>query len=591
MDQGSKDKILRRIHPEIDMKFISEHPQKAEGIVNSLPLREQMEMALERRGKERMELILLSSRAKSLVHMLPDQELYFTIKEYGEEETLPLLALANISQLVYIFDIEFWKEHALSPGSVFRWLDLLKQADEEQLRTWLKKADPELLISVLQNAVKIYVVDPDNLGAEPWREKDLLTLDDQYYFEIIDDQYRPIIERSLVQLRDLEQDKFYAILDDARMQLSTEVQDLAYRVRQGRLEDHGFYDFDDAIEIYNYLSPQKQRELEIHPERPAPGDFTAARHALTLAHKMPLLLAKALGELSPAETEEFHHQFARLANKVMIADALDLTVLDNLRLSVEKVYGYIEIGLEHWSTGKLERAVELLKKQWLEHIFQAGFSQVLDLSFRAQKIKNAPWFKFLGEPYNLFGELDGKRMAALLLKRPKFYHEPRKSNEAVEFKSMSDVRLALESTERVETWSRLFIEVLEVDKEELKALAEAFPFELSFKVALAQSLVTGVVRGRPDFLPLKRDELGKFIRLSMHPPEPPRQIYQNLKDEFLDWLMRRTIAKGRIKEELVKELAFAAIVNMEQELGIIKDPDHIDPRYITSLVIAQEKGK
>ena len=591
MDQSGKDRMLRRIHPEIDLKFISEHPQKAEGIVNSLPLRDQMEMALERRGKERMELILLSKRAKALVHMLPEQELYFTLKEFGEEETLPLLALANTRQLIYIFDIEFWKENSLEPSQVFRWLDLLKQADEEQLRGWLKKADPELLISILQMALRIYVVDPDNLGAEPWREKDLLTLDDQYYFEIIDDQHRPIIERSLVQLRDLEPEKFYRVMDEARMQLSSEVQDLAYRVRQGRLEDHGFYDFDDAIVIYNYLSPEKQRDLETHPERPAPVELPAARHALTLAHKMPFLLTKALSELSPPETEEFHHQFARLANKAMIADALDLTILDNLRLCVEKVYGYIEIGLEHWSSGKLEAAVVLLKKQWLEHIFQSGFSQVLDLSFRAQKIKNAAWFKFMGEPYHLFGELDGKRLAALLLKRPKFYHEPKKSDQAVEFKSMSDVRLALESIERAETWSRLFIEILEVDKEELKTLAEAFPFELTFKVALSQGLVMGVARGRPGFAPLRREELSKFIRLSMHPPEPPRQIYQNLKDEFLDWLMSRAMAKGRVKEELVKELATAAIVNMEQELGIIKDPDHIDPRYITSLVIAHEKGK
>lgn len=590
MDQEDKKHPLRGIHPEIDLKFISEHGRKAEAIVNSLPLQEQLEMALERRGRERMELILLSGRAQSLVRMLPEQELYFTIKEVGEEEALPILALAEHRQLTYIFDIEFWKEQALEPERFFRWLDLLRQANEEQYRDWLKKADPELLVAILQKALRVYVVDPDETGTEPWREKELVTLDNQYYFEILEEQFQPVIENCLSQLRDLEQENFYSIMDEVRLQLSTEVIEVAHRVRQGRLEDHGFYDFKDAIGIYNYLSPEKMKELEKHPERPVSVNLPAARHALTLAHKLPNLLDKAIIGLSPRETEDFHHQFARLANKVMVADALDLTVLDNLRLSVEKVYGYIEIGLEQWSQGRLVAAIELLKKQWMEHLFQAGFSQVLELSFRGQKIRNGAWFQFLDQPYHLFGELDGKRLQALLLKRPRFYHGV-KSNEAAEFKSMDEVRLALESVERAETWSRLVMDSLEADKQELKMLAGAYPFELTFKVVLGQSLVTGVTRGRPTFEPVRREELSKFIRVSMHPTEPPRKIYQNLKDEFLDWLMKRALAKGLVKEEMARELAVAAIINMEQELGIIKDPDQIDPRYVTSLVIAPEKGK
>jgi len=554
--------------------------------MNSLPLASQLELALQRRGKERMELILLSSRAQSLVRMLPEEELYLTIKEAGEEESLPLLAMADHRQRTYIFDLEFWADQALDPERFFRWLDLLRQADEDQLRDWLKRADPELLLVILQKAVRVYVTDPDDLGAEPWREKELFTLDEQYYFELIDDRHRAIIERILSHLRDIEQEKFYAIIDDVRMEVGAETEDAALRVRQGRLEDHGFYTFNEAFRIYQYLDPGKLKDLEKHPERPGHNPEPAPRYALALAEKIPRLLALALKELSLAELEDFHHQFARLANKVMTADALDLSELSSLRTAIEKVYGYLEIGLEYWAEGGLPKAVRLLKTQWLEHIFQAGFSQVLWLSKRAQRIKQSDWFQFLKEPFHLFGDPDGKRIQALVLSRPKFY-SGEKENELMEFKSLNEVRLAQESVDRAEGWLHLVFEGLGLTREKLREVISLYPLELSFKVILATALVNGAIKIGPQILPLTPKELSDFIASAMTPAEPPRKIDERLKDNFITWLLSH-IPASKVKEDLARELALSAIISIEEELGLIKEPDNISPRYITSVIMQPE---
>jgi len=583
-----KNKIFRKSHPELDQRFIREHPAKAEILVNSLPLPEQLELVLERRGRERMDLILLSKKSRALVRALPEAELYFTLKEVGEEEALPLLAMAEQRQLTYIFDLEFWSEQALVPERMFRWLDLLKQADEDQFREWLKKVDLELIILILQKAVTVHVVDPDNLGAEPWREKELFTLDDQYYFEIADETNHAIIERLLLQLHDLGEEKFYALVDDARLQVTWENEDTAARVRQGRMEDHGFYGFDEALKIYRQVSPEKLAELEKNPERPGPEKAPGAHFALTLAQELPHFLARGLAELSGAELEEFHHQFARLANKVMAADAMDLTQLDSLSIAVAKVYGCLEIGLESWSGGSFAKAVELLRRQWLEHIFQAGFSQVLEQSKRAQRIRRIEWFARLSEPFFLFGDPDGKILRALVLPRPKFY-SGEKGGETAEFRSLSEVKAAGQAVERAELWQLLMFDGLGLRPEKLAELMEIYPSELSFQVVLATALVNAAVKFGPGFEPLTTEELSGFIREAMKPEAPPRKMDSRLKQELLDWFVKQSA--GKASEASVRELADSAIVSIEDELGLIQDPEKIMPKFITSLVLKTHHHK
>lgn len=589
MSEDRKNGLLRRLHPELDAKFLNQHPHKAESIINSLGLQEQLELALERSGKERMAVILLSRKSRSLVRLLPEEELYFTLKELGEEDSLPLLAMAELRQLTYVFDLEFWEEGTLSPERYFRWLELLKQADENLLREWLKKADPELLITILQKAFRVYVPDPDNLGSEPWRNKELFTLDDQYFFEIIDERFQAIVERILAHLRDLEQEKFYALMDNVRLQVVTENEDVASRVRQGRLEDHGFYDFDEAIKIYQALSGEKLKELEKNPERPAAETAPAARLAMTLAQKLPYFLARGLNELSSAEIEDFHHQFARLCNKVMMADSMDLTRLESLSVAVEKVYGCLEIGLESWSLGQFGKAVELLKRQWLEHIFQAGFSQVLARSRRAQRLKQERWFKELKDPFYLFGDPDGKIIEALSLPRPKFYAGP-KPNETAEFKSLDELKVVEQTLDRAELWERLVLDILHLDLAALQELVELYPFELNFKVMLATSLVNGVVRGEPSVKPVSAEQVSRFIHQAMRPSEPRREIYPNLKQEFTGWFER--MAEGKVKSrEAVRELVSSALASIEEELGLVQDTQNINHKYISSIIIRPGQSK
>ncbi len=579
---NEKGKVLTfPAQKELSPRLVRKEPEKASKLFNALSLKEQLELVLSWRAKDRLNLILLSQKAKALVRLLPSPELYLTIKEVGEEDSLELLALANHRQLTYIFDLEFWKEQTLSPQQVCRWLDLLQKASLEQFRSWLKQADIELLITILQKLVRVYVPDPDNLGAEPWRNKELFTLDEYYYLEIKEEKFRPLVEALLLHLRDIEQERYYGILDQVRWQVPAEIEDISWRVRQGRLEDYGFYDFDEAFEIYRFVPDARIPFLETKTEFEIP--LPSPRYPLAVPDKIPNFLRLILEELGEKELEEFYAQFARLANKVMIADVMDLTELSSIKKAVEKVYGYLEIGLEFWSEGNLERALEIFRGHWLEQIFQVGFSQVLKLRFRAQKIEAKEWFRALGKPFYLFGAPLAGILKALLAPRPRYYDAQR--NEMREFKDFKEVKKAEAELEQAEFLLWLFFEVLGLKEAELKTLLSCYQFELNFPVILATAMVKGVVGGRLSFAPLSPQELSQFLAQSMPLKDDKRTLEQNLKESFKQWLVRRVEQRGAREKKFALLLAERVFEMLGDELGMIKEPEKINPELITCLVL------
>ena len=67
---------------------------------------------------------------------------------------------------------------------------------------------------------------------------------------------------------------------------------------------------------------------------------------------------------------------------------------------VERVYGYLNIALEYLSQGDETKGVEILTGEYLKSLFQLGFSIVLGLKFKAEKLSDSSYAtgKALSEP-------------------------------------------------------------------------------------------------------------------------------------------------------------------------------------------------
>ena len=109
---------------------LPEDPQEAQRVFNSLPVNDQLDLVLRARGKERLHYLFLSEHSEELVQQLPELEIFLTIKEVGEKDSLDLISLTTPEQFQYMLDLDFWKRDQLDPEKVLHWIEILLESGE-----------------------------------------------------------------------------------------------------------------------------------------------------------------------------------------------------------------------------------------------------------------------------------------------------------------------------------------------------------------------------------------------------------------------------------------------------------------------------
>jgi hypothetical protein len=123
------------------LEWIKSNPQKAEEALSRMSIPEQVRCVQSLRGKAQMDLLVLSSQAVPVARLLPEEDIYFMVKEVGEEDALPVLAIISEKQLQYLFDMEWWRGDKFLPQKSLDWLLLMEKANDQQLLHWLLTED------------------------------------------------------------------------------------------------------------------------------------------------------------------------------------------------------------------------------------------------------------------------------------------------------------------------------------------------------------------------------------------------------------------------------------------------------------------
>ena len=97
------------------LEWIKSNPQKVEEALSRMSIPEQVRCVQSLRGKDQMDLLTLSNQAVPVARLLPEEDIYFMVKEVGEEDALPVLAIISEKQLQYLFDMEWWRGDKFLP--------------------------------------------------------------------------------------------------------------------------------------------------------------------------------------------------------------------------------------------------------------------------------------------------------------------------------------------------------------------------------------------------------------------------------------------------------------------------------------------
>jgi hypothetical protein len=343
-------------------------------------------------AKQRLDAILSRTDSAALVAAFPEQDFYLSVMELGPDNSLQLLALAQVPQLMLVSDLQWWHKDQILPGKALEWLERLSRASEQNLLKWFYEADFVLLVSLFKKWLRVEVIPEDADLLEIRDEFPPHTLDDQYFWESSYPQYEDLLRRILGFLFETNYGFYKELMNHIVWVGDPEMEEEAFRFRRARLEDLAIPDFYDALEIYRAIRSEDiltQNKITLAQGRPSGESPPCFALALLSGGN---LLDRSLSRLKDSPWRAtLQLELAALANKVVVADEHVPEESESLRQAVDKVAAMVNLGLDLRAAGSEDSAVLTLEQVFLEHLFRLGHTRVASLRGSLQRLCRSGW--------------------------------------------------------------------------------------------------------------------------------------------------------------------------------------------------------
>jgi len=576
-------------------------------------LRERREEVLSMSPEKALAQIMEEKHPAALVHSFPDQDFYFLVHDIGIGDAMPLLAMASERQREYMLDMEGWHRDRFQPGAMAGWLNAMLMADPDSVATWLLKDQTELLELILFRNIQVVIREHDE---DPSKfPGDFFTHDDVYYIRILDDpllsspedlppestekllddQRRSFVYRLLARLADLDHVAYQKVILEAVSIMPAEVEEALYRLRNVRMAEKGFLPFHEAVGIYQAVSPE---ELGAQPAKTF--GISEEDDEVPPAPLYPVKLLQTGTPFSDALQEIDGHllmqriqmEFVNLCNQVISADQQKIQAREALRAMVEKVCGYLNIGLEAGTPGDVtapeRRAAmaSLIGRLPLSQVFRAGYGQALELKWRVARWRETAWFERAGLPLTFWGESWLGILGGLVVEKPLYFDNYRSVQTLYrEFRSLDEVEETGKALTDILAVDGLFADMSIDCKTDTRHLLtwQNLLFTLWARAYLELD-DTDAFDAQGRLVPIPKIEFKTFFNALFGAGESsgslgPSGTGKAMKGDFLKWLSGRS---GRSPEDITGLLGSVfddLFHRLDEELGAIHAED-IDSRYI-----------
>jgi len=345
----------------------------ADKAMAELSVEEQVAVICDAPVQQRAELLELAPAPEHLIPLLPEAEFCFTVKASGLESATWILEYATPEQVVASLDLDAWSGHVPDCASLDAWLDALAETSDPALLRSLQAIDPELLVIYLRGRVAVIQKPNDDEGWQP--PEGGQTLEGQFYFVALrDNDDVAALLRLLHLLFQHDYWTYFRMLQGVIWELESANQEWARRWRMGRLEDLGFPPWEEAMTLYRYMKPE-QRAVISDTDNPldvAEWHLPVWMPSLPEGRDSRHLIFRTLAQLSQEERQAAFYAFVAIANKVAVADQMEISDAETTPKAIEKAAVWISKGLEHVATENALDATQIVRRATLEWLFRVG---------------------------------------------------------------------------------------------------------------------------------------------------------------------------------------------------------------------------
>jgi hypothetical protein len=453
-----------------------------------------------------MDALLESADPAAAVAALSVPDFYFLVKEVGLADAGDLVELATPQQIRGCLDLEVWDRDRVQLEAAAPWLMSVIEAGPDKVAETWAGLDAELRALFLARTA---IVIDHSVGEElpDDEERPAFSTPDTFFTVVVtaerEDEIR-LVYALIDHLYRVDQELARHTLLSSRSELPSELEEMSYRWRSGRMADLGYADFYEALEVFRPLDPDSVRldEATAEPREAAPTDEARAA-GLPAPVAEPIagtFLARALEQVADAaEAERLEAALVHLVNRVLSALRVRPGDEEGVRSATAAAAATLSIGLEHLCAGRVERAPAALAAVSLTRLHRLGHSLILRLGRMARLL--APRSLTAGEPSQ--SVLEG-----LLRARPLFptaLDDP-PGADLRSFRQMADLRRV--AAHLTDLAARIALaDALGVD---LLAMAQAPEPRPELDDHVRTALARRLAGGELDAAPLEPDELDRL---------------------------------------------------------------------------------
>ena len=139
---------------------------------------EKIQGLLDFSGNKILDKIMERDNPRQLVRQIPHEDFFWLIQKMGEDECLPMLAMASDDQKEYLLDLVSWDKDRVDLEKTSTWLGRLVQADPEGLAKWLFSKGESLAYYYLFKNIQVEIRSEDDDHRD--FGTDFFTLDDVF---------------------------------------------------------------------------------------------------------------------------------------------------------------------------------------------------------------------------------------------------------------------------------------------------------------------------------------------------------------------------------------------------------------------------
>lgn len=581
------------------LEWIKSHPDKVEEALARMSVAEQVRSVQMVRGQEQLDLLILSRQTEQVVRLLPEEDIYYMIKEIGEEDAIPVLALLSTKQLQYVFDMEWWRGDKFVPQNALDWLRWVAKANDQLLLDWILTEDFDLKVMVLQSLIKVFK--PDEMTDQYDGVEDLehFTLDGVFDIFVKVPDAAPVLKNLFKLLYADHQKVFFALMEAVIWYPITPTVEVAYRWWRSRVEEKGIVGYEEAIGVYSLLDSDSLK-LDAAPQEAfeEQGSAYAMAPVYPLADTDPAtFFGQCLAMLkNHKRVNALCWELMYVANKVMVADRQDFTHIDIRHEIMRKVLGYINIGLELGAGGDIAKGEALLNQTWMQSLFQVGYAGVMRLKWEGEKLVKE--HGLLLEQVLTPGYLD--HLAAAVSRFPEigvtFTEEPEEAETNIQWRnleSLQDIQTLENFLNLANFYVRFARQSLGLSLEQISQYLEEARFpenkeDLDIKMLTLTALARFALFKEIGCQPLLPEGARSFLQIIFHVgifKDESRVVNEDIVKAFKERLLTTSLAWTGEDRERLDQLLQECVHMLGTQFGRLDPKKTIEWQFTRGLLL------